>query len=249
MRGVLTVPLHSSRRSFTSPSGRNTPCVYARSEALSGLGIAVLWQGRYDEARDHYAEGLSRHDPIAHRDHVFDYGQDPAVTMRSLSAIALLALGERDAASIARARAVTRARNLGHPYSLAMALVFAAMVHQLCGEPAGCKELANEACQLASGHGFPLWHAMSTVLGGWARTRETRDATGIEAMRRGVRAWSATGARWGSGYFVALQADGLRGCDHTNGARVALAEARTRAHRAGETFTMPFVGNIAAALG
>jgi hypothetical protein len=64
--------------------------------------------------------------------------------------------------------ALTLARELGHPFSMAFALCFAAQVHRLRGEVQPARELAEAATAFSTEHGMQLWLAVGTFERGWA---------------------------------------------------------------------------------
>src|SRR5262249_60731669 len=97
-------------------------------------------------------------------------------------------------------------RRLGQPSSLALALHFAAMLHQCRREGAATRDLAGEVVELAAEHGFSFWHAGGTVLGGWADAA-CGSVDGVDRLRRGLAAWRDTGSVTYLTYYLALMAE------------------------------------------
>ena len=64
--------------------------------------------------------------------------------------------------------ALALAHELSHPYSLAYARCWAAMVSQFRRDVPAVHEQAEAAVALATEQGFPLWAALGTSLRGWA---------------------------------------------------------------------------------
>src|SRR4029077_20896591 len=62
---------------------------------------------------------------------------------------------------------------------------------------------------IASGHGFPLWSAYGEILLGWVAAQQGQPADGIERMRVGLTATTATGARLIEPLSLGLIAEGL----------------------------------------
>jgi adenylate cyclase len=129
---------------------------------------------------------------------------------------------------------VTLAREVAHPGSLALALYFAAMVHQCRREPSAVRERAEAAIALSAEHGFPFWLAGATILRGWALAEQGEGAEGIALMRQGLDAWQATGGRVMRTYHLALLAEALGGAGRPEEALGLLDEALALARASGE---------------
>jgi adenylate cyclase len=110
--------------------------------------------------------------------------------------------------------ALTLARELAHSYSLAVALFFAAMLHQFRQEEQLTQKRAEELLALSGEHGFALWVAGGTFFRGWALTEQssTPDAgqgqveAGLAQMHQRLAAFRATGAETFRPYFLSLLA-------------------------------------------
>lgn len=92
------------------------------------LGIAAYWQGRLAAARAHFEETIERCRPEQRSAHLVSYGQDPEVVCLSRLAHTLWLLGDKEDAERARALALEVADERGHPYSHAVAMVFAGLL-------------------------------------------------------------------------------------------------------------------------
>ena len=102
--------------------------------AHQALGTTLFYAGELCPAREHLAQGKALYDPQQHRAHAILYGQDPGVVCLSFASRTLWLLGYPDQALQRSQEALTLARELSHPFSLAFALFFAAMLHQYRGE-------------------------------------------------------------------------------------------------------------------
>ena len=113
----------------------------------------------------------------------------------------------------ARSRdAVRLARDGSQPSTLALALHFAAVLHQFRGDPAAVREFAAEALAVAVEHRFAFWQAGATVLLGWAAAAGG-GTDGTAVLEQGIEAWRATGSETYRAYYLGLLADarGRRG--------------------------------------
>lgn len=136
-------------------------------EAHRAPGATSLLLGEVALARTHGEQGISLYDPQRHRSHAFLYGLDPGTACLSLAAGALWSLGYPEQALKRIHEALTLARELSHPLSLAFALTFgAARIHQFCREEQAVQERAEAAITLSTDQGFPYWVAFGTMLRG-----------------------------------------------------------------------------------
>ncbi|HSX82478.1 MAG TPA: hypothetical protein VLQ80_28450, partial [Candidatus Saccharimonadia bacterium] len=122
--------------------------------------------------------------------------------------------------------ALTLARTLAHPFSLAMALAQMAFMQQLRRAYRETGALAEELITLASEQGFPLWLAAGTSQQGWARVWQEQDeAGGIAQMCQGIAAWRATGAAMHLPHALAKLAEAYAKVGRLEDGLTGLAEA------------------------
>ena len=150
----------------------------------------LYWQGEFQAAREHLEQARAAYLPAHHTRHVADFGEDAGVTSASYLSWVQWFLGFPDQAHETSRQAVALARELGHPYSLAYALTFAAILHCRLRQPEKALALAEETLELASQHGFSLWQIGATLSRGWAQVmQDKRD--GIESLQQCVEATRA----------------------------------------------------------
>jgi DNA-binding SARP family transcriptional activator len=92
------------------------------------LGIAAYWQGRLTAARAHFEDTIERCRPEHRIAHLVSYGQDPEIICMTRLAHTLALLGEQEEAERARDLGLELADERGHPYSRAVAAVFAGLL-------------------------------------------------------------------------------------------------------------------------
>jgi predicted ATPase len=103
--------------------------------------------------------------------------------------------------------ALTLAQELDHPFSLALALHFAALLHHFRREVQAAKERAEALITLSTEQGFPFLLAYGTILRGWALTAQGERAEGIAQIHQGLVVRRALGAEVHRPYFLALLAE------------------------------------------
>lgn len=180
--------------------------VAAGLEAHFAFGQTLLFRGEFAAAREHLEQGVALHDQSGSRSHAFRYGQDSAVSCAALLAHALQALGLPDRALERGEQAVTLARSLAHPSSLAAALFFVALLYVQRREPRRAGEHARELLALAEEQGLPFWAGAATALLG-AAAADADD--GIARLQEGLTALRVAGAHLLRPLLLPLLAEAL----------------------------------------
>jgi predicted ATPase len=93
-----------------------------------------------------------------------------------------LALGKADEALRLSNEALSRARQLKHPYTLALVIALAGEVHATRREPKATRELAEANIALAEEHGFQERLLMGRALRGWAMTELGQTEEGVAEL-------------------------------------------------------------------
>ncbi len=118
--------------------------------------------------------------------------------------------GYPDQALMRSRQALELAQNLSHPFSLALAHCYAAMLHQFRREPRLVQQQAEAAMTLCTEQGFTYYLAWATILRGWALTAQSADRANEDAMaqlHQGFADLLATGAGSRETYYRALLAE------------------------------------------
>jgi class 3 adenylate cyclase/predicted ATPase len=203
-------------------------------EAHHALGVTLLAGGDFSSALEHLERAIEIYDPEQHHSLAFVYGQDSGVVCRSHAAWALWFLGYPDRALKRNEEALSLAKKLAHPYSLAVALDFSAWLHQLFLDEHAAQEEAEAAVALSAQHDFVFWILMGTILRGWALTEGEQMGDGIAQMREGLTAFRATGAEIMRPYYLALLAEVYGKVREAKQGLDLLAEAQVAMNNSGE---------------
>ena len=195
--------------------------------AHQALGTTLYFMGEFVEARSHLEEGIALYDRRQHRTRAVLYGQDPAVVCLSTLARTLWALGYPEQALKRLSESVALARDLAHPFSLAFALYFAAVVYQYRQEWQATQEHAEALMALSTEQGFAQRLAQGRILLGWTLVEQGRFAEGIAQLRRSVTAYGATGADLGRSSYLVLLAEAYGRDAQPEEGLAALTEAMT----------------------
>jgi predicted ATPase len=192
-------------------------------QAHRALGEAFQNLGELVPAQQHLAQGSALYDPQHH--HSRAALNDPGVFCLSFEAWVLWLLGYPEQALQRSQAALTLARELSHPPSLAAALVFAAILHQVRQERQLARDRAEAAMALALEQALPHWVAYGTIMRGWALAMQGQWKEGIAQIQQGLIAQRAAGAEIARPYFLALLAEAHTAAGQAETGLGVLAEA------------------------
>ncbi|MGE3779905.1 MAG: serine/threonine-protein kinase PknK [Pirellulaceae bacterium] len=207
-------------------------------QAHQALGLTALCRGLPAAALHHVEQVAALYDPDRHRLHAFQFGQDPGVICKAYGAVALWLLGHPEAAQRQSDEAIEMSQGLS-PTSQSVALHFAAMVFQLCGQSERALECANASALISSEHGFAFWLAGGTIIGGWALAACGYAEAGVARLRDGLIDWRATSSMTYMTYYLGLLADTLRVQGELEAAAQTLDEALTLVEHTDERMFAP----------
>jgi predicted ATPase len=129
------------------------------------------------------------------------------VYCRVYAAWTLWVLGYADQALQHIDKSLMLARELSHPFSLAVALNHAACLHYFRREGRMAQERAEEAIGLCAEQGFAFYWAMANVMRGRMLAAQAQPEEGIGQTLQGLTAWRHTGAVILVPTFLALLAE------------------------------------------
>jgi tetratricopeptide (TPR) repeat protein len=112
-------------------------------EAEYLVGIAAFWDGAFDVARERFELVVNDFPPALRAEHLVRFGQDSQIICLSRLANTLRFLGHIDDAIETRRAAVAQAKELGHPWTLSLTLIFASMLAVDLEEGELLQELAD----------------------------------------------------------------------------------------------------------
>ena len=173
------------------------------------MGSALTQLGRLADSRQQFETALSLHDPERHQSSAVVYAIDSQVMCLSWLSHVLHLLGEPDRALDCHHRAAACAEALAHPSTSVVALTWGCIYLQLRRDHRAAHAQSAAAIDAATEHGFPLYRAAASVVGGWARAQDGQCAAGLAEIRRGMADYAATGATMWSPYFLTLLAEAL----------------------------------------
>ncbi len=169
-------------------------------------------------------------------------GTMPEVHALAWSAHAHWLLAQSEVARGRADEAVARARAFAHPYSLAVALAYAAITHQLLGDRESLRAVVAELGDLCGRYGFAYYSEWQLVLSGWLVGGEA----GLALQRRGITNLRSQSSLARMPYWLALQADTLATSGRTEQAAATLDAAETAAAVHGDVWWLPEIKRMRA---
>jgi class 3 adenylate cyclase/predicted ATPase len=175
-------------------------------EAHYSLGVTFFWLGEFDPARKHLERGIAHYDHHRHQAHVLLFGQNEGVVCLCRAAVVLWYLGYPEQARARAAEAMTLAKELSHPASLAYALYWVAFLYHQRRDVRKTQEWTDASIALSTEQGFGYWPSQGTILQGWALVEGGQLSEGIIRMRQGLVALEARGTEIQRAYSLGLLA-------------------------------------------
>ena len=171
------------------------------------LGLTLFYLGEFNLAKEHLEKGYEIYNPKEHQELAYVYGDDPGVVCLTYTALVLWMLGYPDQATQKDQEAIAMAKNISHPFSLAVSLNFSARLHQCCQDGDTTLERAEATIRLSSEQGFTHWLTTGRILQGWAMAQKGEKVEAIDMMREGLSAWQAMGAEVSGPHCISLLAE------------------------------------------
>jgi DNA-binding SARP family transcriptional activator/tetratricopeptide (TPR) repeat protein len=203
------------------------------------VGGAALSLGRPAEALHH----LDLAAMLTGGDLSLTVGTRPDVHCLAMAAHAHWLLGNEEGALASCLDAITLARSVGHPYSLAVALAYGSITHQMRGDLPRLSGSVAELRDLCDRYGFAYYREWGLVLAGWARA----DGPGIELARQGVGNLRSEGSFARMPYWLSLLADLLARGGQADAARSTLDAALAAGHAHDDVWWLPEAMRLRAA--
>jgi len=164
-------------------------------------------------------------------------GTRPDVHATAWAAHAHWLIGNDDDALSACREAIGLARSLDHPYSLAVALAYGSITHQMRGDLPELREAVGELRELCGRYEFAYYREWALILDGWSRAGEP--ATHL--AQRGIDNLKSDGAFARMPYWLSLLAELAARNGSPDAARAALDAAIAAARANDDVWWLPEV--------
>jgi predicted ATPase/class 3 adenylate cyclase len=199
------------------------------------LGLVLFQLGELPSARAHLEQSIALYDPPKHRPgQPQAFGQDPKVTCLSYLSLTLWHLGYPAQARERMREALALAEGLSHPFSLAFALNFDAILNLLFEDIRTVREQTEKLRTLSYEQGFAHWWASVTFRRGWVLVEQGQSGEGISQIRQSLADYQATGAELWRPYQLVLLAEAYGKRGQAEEGLAMLAEALDKVDKTGE---------------
>ncbi len=208
-------------------------------EVHRALGNTLLWIGEFAHAREHLQKALALHKPEQHKALAFQYGTDPRTVCLLYETLALWVLGYPEQALRQSREALARAQEEAQQQSLSLAaaLNWTGLLHQLRGEAEVTAERAVAGIALAQRCGFPDWEMIGTIFRDWAAAAQASTEAPVEQLQKVIADWYASGAELLRPYFLGLLAEQYGKIGRSEKGLVLLDEALAVVNTSAERFS------------
>jgi hypothetical protein len=139
--------------------------------------------------------------------------------------------------------AIKLARSIDHPFSLAVALAYGGITHQMHGEVSGLRGIVDELRGLCDQYGFAYYREWGLILDGWSRP----DNSGHGLVQQGISNLKSQGSFARMPYWLALLADLSARTSNPGAARATLDAALVTATARDDLWWLPEVLRMRAA--
>jgi DNA-binding SARP family transcriptional activator len=175
--------------------------------AFAMLAGVRLQMGRVQEACDEIDDLFRDADPSQLQDLQASQGLNYEVIARAWQSHALWLLGRPDSAFEGASHAVGVARQLGQPFSQAIAATYLALLQQLRADPATFRVQAEEALRLSTEYTATYYRVWAAILVAYAETLPTPETVGLVRLRGAIDSFKDAGGRIRLSYYLALLAE------------------------------------------
>jgi DNA-binding SARP family transcriptional activator/tetratricopeptide (TPR) repeat protein len=152
-------------------------------------------------------------------------------------------LGQDDEAQSSCEGSISLARAAGDPYSLAVALAYSGITHQMRGNPRFLRNAVAELRELCERHGFAYYKEWALILDGWSRP----GGSGIDLAQAGIAHLKQEGAFARMPYWLSLLAGLLERDSRDDAARATLDAALAAGRSYDDLWWLPEVMRMRAA--
>ena len=191
VRGQLEVSRELAQQCLDLANHEGVPTLSVMGHFL--LGSCNFHLGRLEGSKTHLDQALAAFSGGSHPALALFAGPDVGVFCRSYQSHVLWHLGNAEEAARKSEEALAAARQVSHPFSMAIALDYAAMLHVFQRESERALARAEEAVAVCRKHGFTYYLSMAEILAGWAMAMAGDAETGVGAASR--QGWRLSGRR------------------------------------------------------
>jgi DNA-binding SARP family transcriptional activator len=228
LKGMRQVSEQAIARSAADPS--------CRCEAHHAMAATLLHVGELDASKDHFERALAAYDQEHPQRSAL--GSDLGVFANAWYSHTLWLLGDENAARSHAEQAIALAERRDHKYSQALALAYAALLHQMRLDRESTRGCAEAVVALCDRYGFAYYGDWARVLLGWALGLE-RPAEGVVMIESALERLDRQRAQARRPYYLSLLGDTYSRLGDRDRAASVVNAATAMALERGETWWLP----------
>jgi class 3 adenylate cyclase/predicted ATPase len=199
----LALPLANRIEEIGKQRGDGT----ARLLGHSTHGATCCLLGEFELAHTHLKQCHEMVDPVHRAAFVTLTGVDQYPIMLLYLSLTLTYLGYLDQAGARLKEALSAARELGHSYTLVLALAWVTVVKALMRSHREAEQHAQELFTLSNEHGYAFFSSVGMILREWALTELTSAHDGVSLLEEALSAYRTTDAVLRVPHFLLLLAE------------------------------------------
>lgn len=203
-RGRLDSAEKLSHELFATATARGEPDLIM--QAHHAAWATHFFRGEFAAVAAAVDSGCGLYRPERHGDHKFIYGgHDPIPCGLVFKGLASWFGGNYAAGTATCAASIQCARELEHPFTLALATAYANRIHYFEGQLDLLAAHSEELIELCERERFPLWLAFGTVQHGYALV-QNGDEGGLKLIESGISLQQRTGSTLNLPFHMSLLA-------------------------------------------
>jgi predicted ATPase len=176
-------------------------------ESHLALGGALFCLAEFVTASEHLEQGAALYEPEKHSSYISLFAADLGVFCSAWAAHPLWHIGYPDLALARSREAVNLAEKLAHPYSIAIALDYAGIVHQFRREAEEAYRRAEAAINICKEHKFAYYLGWAMIIKGWALAELGNCEEGTRVIQQGLKTLRSTEAKRSLPFYLSLLAE------------------------------------------
>lgn len=238
VRGQFERCAELARELLTFTSGNPAAVPAAAPTAHFLQAIAAFHLGRLPEARDGIEQAWAVFRGAASPVTLFA-GINMRVFCGSYRSHILWIAGDEQEALRDSAEMLAVARREAHPFGLALALDYAALLAVFLGDAETAGDCALEASRLCERYAFSYYLGWSEIVQGWAQARRGAPREGCDRLQRGIQSLRSTGGQLRIPFYYSLLADAFTAAGQTREALASVASGLAFLNANGERWAEP----------
>ncbi|HVW84812.1 MAG TPA: AAA family ATPase [Bryobacteraceae bacterium] len=207
------------------------------------LGSVHFHLGHFGLSQEYMENGLADHANCAPSELALFATPEIGLFCRAYIAHVLWHRGYPDQALAVSEETIARASE-AHPFGLAIALTYAAMLHVFRRDPGQAVARAEEAGAICGRYDFAYYLSVADIIAGWASAMQGDSDRGISRLRKGFDALRATGAELRLPFYHALLAQLLARTGKMREALAHISNALAFQSKNGEVWAAPHLHRI-----